>query len=179
MRDIPPENMSERIVPDPPSIYSDTNDGYRDHLLEQYKHFVEVTMKYWSHIETANQFFLSLHTVILSGFTYLFTSRAILPTPVLAMLVIIACALALQWLMVLRSLQRLNQVRHEIIQEWETHLAAQPYRVECYKLYSDKGPRYTKYFRIQKLYMLIPLLVLIAYLIFGILIALDVKLIAT
>jgi hypothetical protein len=35
-----------------------------------------------------------------------------------------------------------------------------------------------RYFRIQKLYMLIPLLVFIAYLIFGVLIALDVRLIA-
>jgi hypothetical protein len=178
MRDIPPENMSERVVPNPPVHYSEANDAYRGHLLEQYKHFVEMTLRYWSHIETANQFFLSLHTIILSGFTYLFTARAILSAPVLTILVIIACALALQWLMVLRSLQRLNQARHEIIQEWETHLAAQPYRVECYKLYSDKGPRHTRYFRIQKLYMLIPLLVFIAYLIFGVLIALDVRLIA-
>jgi hypothetical protein len=170
--------MSQRIVPNPPSLYNEADDAYRGHMLEQYKHFVEMTMKYWSHIESANQFFLSLHTVILSGFTYLFTSRAILPTLVLAMLVLIACALALQWLMVLRSLQRLNQVRHGIIQEWEAYLAAQPYRVECYKLYSDKNRHSTKYFRIQKLYMLVPLLVFLAYLVLGVVIAMDVRLVS-
>jgi MFS superfamily sulfate permease-like transporter len=176
MQDLPPEKYtSERVIPNPPALAGEANDTYRSQLLEQHKHFVEMTMRYWNHIETANHFFLSLHTLILSGFTYLFTSAARLPTPVLAMLVVISCAMALQWLMVLRSLQRLNQVRHEIIQEWEAGLAARPYQVEYYKLYNIKGARGARYFRIQRLYMLIPLLVFMAYLVFGVLITLDIK----
>ncbi len=170
------KHMSERVIPNPHSTSGDPSDAYRSQLLEQHKHFVEMTMRYWNHIETANHFFLSLHALILSGFTYLFTSAVSLPTPVLAMLVIVSCAIALQWLMVLRSLQRLNHVRHEIIQEWESGLAARPYQVEYYKLYSNKGPRYLRYFRIQRLYMLIPLLVFATYLIFGVLITLDIRL---
>ncbi len=170
------KHMSERVIPNPPSASGDANDAYRSRMLEQHKHFVEITMRYWNHIETANHFFLSLHTLMLSGFTYLFTSAVKLPTPVLAMLVVVSCAIALQWLMVLRSLQRLNHVRHEIIQEWESSLAARPYQVEYYKLYSSKGPRYARYFRIQRLYMLIPLLIFTAYLVFGVLITLDIRL---
>lgn len=175
MRNTRPEKYaSERVVPDL-DLPGEVTDAYRGRLLDQHKHFVDVTMRYWNHIETANHFFLSLHTLILSGFTYLFTSTAALPAPVLAMLVVISCAMALQWLMVLRSLQRLNQVRHEIIQEWEAGLPARPYQVEYYKLYSMKMPRRVRYFRIQRLYMLIPLLVFTAYLVFGALIALGIK----
>lgn len=176
MPDMPSENyVSKPVIQNIPSLYVDAKDAYPAHLLEQHKHFVEMTMKYWGHIEVVNQFFLALHTVILSGFTYLFTSSASLPTPVLAMLVIISCAMALQWLMILRSLRRLNQVRHEIIQEWETSLAACPYQVEKDKLYNDKNPLFGKYFRIQRLYMVIPLLAFVSYLLFGVLIASGVR----
>jgi hypothetical protein len=167
--------MSNPVIPDIPPLYVNAEAEYRNHLLEQHKHFVETTMRYWGHIETANHFFLSLHTIILSGFTYLLTSSVIIPTAVLAMLVIVSCAMALQWLMILRSLQKLNQVRHEIIQEWETNLPARPYQAEYDKLYLDKTPRYLKYFRIQRLYMLIPLLVFVSYLVFGFLIAAGIK----
>jgi hypothetical protein len=169
--------MSKPVIPDvPPSRYAGANDAYCQHLLEQHKHFVEVTMKYWGHIETANHFFLSLHTVILSGFTYLLTTTVSVPQAVLVMLVIVSCVMALQWLMVLRSLRKLNQVRHEIIQEWELSLPAQPYVAEYEKLYNDKSiPRYARYLRIQRLYMALPVLVFATYLVFGVLIALGIK----
>lgn len=176
MHDTPPGSYtSDRVVPNPPPLPGDADGTSRRESLEQHKHFVDVTMRYWSHIETANQFFLSLHTLILSGFTYLFTSEARLPTPVLAILVLVSCAVALQWLMVLRSLQRLNQVRHEIIQDWESGLTARPYQVEYHKLYGGTRPRHLRYFRVQRLYMTIPLLVFAAYVVLGVLIAADVR----
>lgn len=174
MSDTPPAGYaSERVIPDPPPGAADAL--YRGQLLDQHRHFVEMTMRYWGHIETANQFFLSLHAVILSGFTYLFTAEARLPSPVLAALVAVASAMALQWLLVLRSLRRLNQARHEIIQEWELSLPARPYRVEYRKLYGGGGPRLSRYFRVQRLYMAVPLLVLAAYLAFGLLIHFDIR----
>ncbi|HLM03498.1 MAG TPA: hypothetical protein VK400_20760 [Pyrinomonadaceae bacterium] len=167
--------MSKPVVPDVPSLYTGRDDMYRSHLLDQHRHFVEITMRYWGHIETANHFFLSLHTVIISGFTYLLTSTVNIPAAVLVMLVLVSCAVALQWLMVLRSLQKLNHTRHEIIQEWEAMLPAQPYEVERERLYNDKSPRFSRYVRIQKLYMLLPLLVFLSYLVFGFLIFFDIK----
>lgn len=161
-----------RVIPEQPPAGGDP--AYHGRLLDQHKHFVEMTMRYWNHIETVNHFFLSLHTVILSGFTYLLTTAARVPRPVLAMLVAVACAMALHWLMLLRSLQRLNQVRHEIIQEWEEGLAAQPYTVEREMLYGG-GPRRVRYFRVQRLYMLVPVLAFAAYLVFGFLIATGVR----
>jgi hypothetical protein len=37
-------------------------DDQISNLLEQYKHFADVTLAYWKHLESVNQFFLSLHT---------------------------------------------------------------------------------------------------------------------
>jgi hypothetical protein len=142
-------------------------------MLEQYKHFVEVTLQYWGHIATANQFFLSLHTVILSGFTYILVSKANFPSLPLMVLTLFACGAALHWWLLLRSLQRLNRVRHEIIQEWELHLPARPYGAEAWKLYSSTSP--VDYFPIQKLYMLFPVLVMLAYLGLAVLIALGFR----
>jgi hypothetical protein len=162
-----------RVITEQPPPGGDPS--YHGRLLDQHKHFVEMTMRYWNHIETANHFFLSLHTVILSGFIYLLTTAARIPAPVLALLVAVACAMSLQWLMVLRSLRRLNQVRHEIIQEWEEGLAARPYKVEYEKLYGGNEPRSERYFRVQRLYMLVPVLALAAYLVIGLLIATGVR----
>jgi hypothetical protein len=169
--------MSKPVVPvDISPLYAGKDDAYLNHLLDQHRHFVEITMRYWGHIETANHFFLSLHTVILSGFTYLLTSTVSIPAAVLAMLVVVSCAMALQWLMVLRSLQKLNKARHEIIQELEEVLPARPYNAERDKLYNDdKSPRYARYLRIQKLYMMLPVLVFAAYLVIGCLIFFDIK----
>ena len=176
MPDIPPENhMSKPVVPDIPALYVNAESEYRNHLVEQHKHFVETTMRYWGHIESANHFFLSLHTIILSGFTYLLTSSVVIPTAILAMLVLVSCAMALQWLMILRSLQKLNNARHEIIQEWEALLPARPYQAEYDKLYLNKGSPSARYFKIQRLYMILPLLVFVSYVVFGILIAAGVK----
>ncbi len=169
----PEQYASTKVVPDNPP-YGGPEDQSRAHMLEQYKHFVDVTIQYWNHIGSANQFFLSLHVVILSGFTYLLTSRARIPLLLLVALTLLASGIALHWWILLRSLRRLNQVRHEIIQEWETHLPAHPYRVEYYKLYVQDPSRY---FGIQKLYTLLPVLVLLTYLGLALAIALDVRLV--
>lgn len=166
---------STKVVPDNPP-YGGPEDQGRAHALEQYKHFVDVTIQYWNHIASANQFYLSLHVVILSGFTYLLTSKVRIPLLLLAALTLLASGIALHWLLLLRSLRRLNQVRHEIIQEWETHLPAHPYRVEYYKLYTQ-DPSPFGYLRIQKLYMFLPVLVILTYLGLALAIALDVRIV--
>jgi hypothetical protein len=170
----PKQREPLQVVLDPSPPEGSSGDQHRGHMLEQYRHFVDVTIQYWSHIAPANQFFLSLHTVILSGFIYLLTSEVRIPPLLLAGLTLLACAIALQWLMLLRSLQRLNQVRHEIIQEWERHLPAQPYVAEHYRLYV-RAPARGRYFRIQKLYMLLPVLTILTYLGLAVSIALDVR----
>jgi hypothetical protein len=161
----------ELVVPVPPP-YKDS-EGYRGHLLDQYKHFVDVTLQYWNHMATANQFFLSLHTVILSGFTYVLVSKADFPPLLLVVLTLLACGAALHWLLLLRSLRKINQVRHGIIQEWEMHLPARPYGVERDRLYPQGNSM--NYLPIQKLYMLLPVLVILTYLGLAVLIALGFR----
>lgn len=166
-----PKYATEHVVTVPPP-YGDS-ESYRGHMLEQYKHFVDVTLQYWGHIATANQFFLALHTVILSGFTYILVSKANFPSLLLVALTLFACGAALHWWLLLRSLQKLNQERHEIIQEWELHLPARPYGVEAFKLYSRTSS--LDYLPIQKLYMLFPVLVMLTYLGLAVLIALGFR----
>jgi hypothetical protein len=167
------EYASTQVVPARPALYDKHDDAYLDHMLEQYKVFVDVTLQYWKHIESANNFFLTLHTAIVSAFTFLLIRKVEVPKALVPLLVTMSCAVALQWFLLLRSLQKLNRSMHEIIQEWEKQLPAQPHRVEYYKLF-QRGPRY---FKIQKLYTFIPILALAAYLAFGVLIFLGIKLV--
>ena len=148
------------------------NDDQVSNLLEQYKHFADVTLAYWKHLESVNQFFLSLHTAVVSAFAYLLVKNVAVPRVVLVPLVLFATLMAIQWFMIVRSLQKLNAVRHEIIQEWEESLPAQPYRVEYHKLYEEKR----RYLRLQDIYKLVPLLAILVYLVFAVLVGFGVKL---
>jgi hypothetical protein len=127
-------------------------------MLEQYKMFVDQTHSYWIQFVSANEFFLKVNTVILSGFGWLATTNTYVPIVVIALLLVVALVLNLEWLMTISSFRKLNIVRHEIIQEWELKLPAQPHRREFEKLVKDP-----KYRPLQALYKILPGVAAVAY----------------
>ena len=57
-----------------------------------------------------------------------------------------------------KQLQKVERCRHEIIEEWELKLPAQPHRCEFEKLVKDR-----KYWPLQSLYKFLPGVAAIAY----------------
>jgi hypothetical protein len=142
---------ASRVVGEVPETYRDADAKYQDHLLEQYKLFVDKTHGYWKQFLSANEFFLKINTLVLSVFAWLVTAKVQIPIPLLLILVVLALLLVAHWFLAIRSLRQLNGVRHEIIQEWENYLPAQPYKCEYEKLYAVKR----RYRRFQQLYLVL------------------------
>jgi hypothetical protein len=157
----------------PPGHPGATDAKYRDQLFEQYKLFVEKTHDYWDQFLSTNEFFLKANGVVLSAFAYLATSGKHVPVLVILILTMLSLALAAEWFRVINSLRGLNAARHEIIQEWELYLPAQPYRFEYHKLY---GVPERKYRPIQPLYRLLPLIAGAAYIGLAVVIGFGVSL---
>jgi hypothetical protein len=111
-------------------------------LFDQYKLFVEKTHDYWGQFVATNEFFLKINGLGIAAFAWMVTSRAHVPWPVLLCLVIFALALARAWYVAIDASGKLNAARHEIIQEWELQLLAQPYRCEYQKLYCEPRRKY-------------------------------------
>jgi hypothetical protein len=144
----------------PPGYAGDDDGKYRDHLFEQYKLFVEKTHEYWDQFLSTNEFFLKINSVALTAFAWLASSRTRIPVPVLAILLLVSLALAAEWFRVVNALRQLNAARHEVIEEWELYLPAQPYRYEYKKLYEEPGRHYHA---VQRLYRALPVIAAAAY----------------
>ena len=152
---------SQRIVNEPPPPYATTKpETYYNHLFEQYKLYVEKTHDYWDQFLATNEFFLKVNGVGIAAFAWLVTSRVHVPWLVLLGLVVLALAFARTWYRVIDASRKLNAARHEIIQEWEPHLPATPYRREYQKLYGEPE---RKYHAIQPAYRLLPILTAVVY----------------
>jgi len=169
-----PISGSTQIVTVIPSGYAGIDDGkYRDHLFEQYKLFVEKTHEYWDQFLSTNEFFVKVNSVALTALAWLAASRTHVPLPVLLILLVASLAVATEWFWVINALRQLNAARHEVIEEWELYLPAQPYRYEYKKLYGEPA---RKYHPVQRLYRVLPVIAAVAYLSLAALIAFGVSL---
>lgn len=116
---------------------------YQDHLLEQYKLYVEMADRISQRRSLANTFFLTLHTLILgaTGFVYekgdIAAGKYFMIIPLLAVL-----ALCYAWWRLVRSYRQLNTAKFKVIGEFEKRLPASPYwSAEWNALGQGKDPK--------------------------------------
>ena len=101
---------------------------YYEQVFEQYKIYVETAEQVSSRRNTANAFFLTLHTLLLTaiGLFYQegnrFDPSWLIGGPVIAALVI--CYI---WWRLVKSYQQLNNAKFKVIQAFEDHLPARPF----------------------------------------------------
>lgn len=136
-----------------------TPELYQNHSFEQYKHFIDISLKYWEQMNSVNTFFISANTAILTGLSYLIIAKLKFNIFIMLAPTIAAILFCIQWLLIIRSLQKTNRARMITIQEMESFLPFQPYTVEWKRL-SEKGQRYI---RIQILYMIMPISTMLIY----------------
>ena len=135
-----------------------TDEKFDDLMIEQYKLFVDKTITYWIQLQSANELFVKVNTAVVGAFAWLATSKVHVPILVMVLLLMVALVLSYEWFMIISSFRKLNNARHEIIQEWELKLPAQPHRCEWQKLYDDP-----KYHALQGLYKILPCVAAAAY----------------
>lgn len=110
-----------------PATYG--NDGqYYDHLLEQYKLYVEMANQISERRDRTNAFFLSLNTLIfvIVGFGYENIQR-IEPKWVIVFPLLAIIAMCFVWGRLLTSYRQLNSGKYKVIGEFESHLPVSPY----------------------------------------------------
>jgi hypothetical protein len=107
-----------------------SKEQYYEHLMEQYKIFVEMADRVSSRRSLANTFFLTLHTFMIGALGFAFQNQPQLANQWLLILPLMALLmLCYVWWRLLKSYRQLNQAKYQIIGEYERRLPSSPYWV--------------------------------------------------
>ncbi len=106
-------------------------DKYRDHLLEQYKTYSESAQKNSDRRNTANVYFLSINTALITILGYLQIKQAANVEVAAHVLIALAgIAISFMWYRLIRSYKDLNTAKFKVIHEIEKQLPIRPFDAE-------------------------------------------------
>src|SRR5215212_9885579 len=126
--------MKPYIIP-PPSEYGEQ---YQNHLLEQYKLYVQMADNISARRQSANSFFLTVNTALIA-FLGLVASPDVgsdagaAASPPLPWVLVVSAAgvvLCYSWYRLVRSYKDLNTGKFEVVHAIESRLPAAPYAAE-------------------------------------------------
>lgn len=143
--------------------------NYPEHLLEQYKLYVEMADRVSHRRNQSNSFFLSLHTFILGiiGFA-LKDGPSIQEKWVVVLPLIALLTLCYMWSAIVKSHRQLNTGKFLIINEIEKALPIKPYSAEWVIL--EKGTNRNKYWEITLVENWVPVIFANLYIVIAIII---------
>lgn len=115
---------------------------YQDHLLEQYRLYVEMADHISDRRDKTNSFFLAVNTALLTAMGLILSSQGgsllLAAAPILPALI-----LCFYWMRLIGSYRQLNSAKYQVIGELERALSSAPYAHEWELLGQGKDP--TKY----------------------------------
>ena len=139
--------------------------NYKDHLLNQYKIYVEATERISDRRQKANSFFLTINTILVGFTSYIHIGRK----DVIEFYYLIGIAgmvLCYTWYRLILSYKGLNSGKFKVIQEIEKQLPLSIFYAEWERLGKGKDPKHYRTFtsieaRIPFVFFLLHLLVFI------------------
>jgi len=155
------ETNSNTVLRVPPEDYGDR---YRDHLLDQYKLYVDGADRISQRRTAANNYLLTVNAFLVTFFGYAssitddWTFRVL--SPVAGILV---CA---AWYSLIKSYRTLNTAKFGVIHEIEQQLPVGPYGREWEAAEAGKGKKHKP---LTKVEVLIPIIFMILYLLLAVL----------
>lgn len=141
----------------------DYGSHYKDHLLEQYKLYVEMADRISQRRAFANSFFLTLHTglfglaVSLAGLGSIEQQSAGLAAAVFGL------PFAYIWRRILTSYRQVNSAKYMVLHELEAQLPIAPYREEWDKV--GRGENSKLYTPLTKVEGRVPIVFFLGYLV--------------
>lgn len=142
--------------------------SYREHLLEQYKLYIEGVEKISDRRQNANNYFITINTVLISFIGVLFQIKNFVHIAwirsLIAVIGIIICAIF--WFL-LRSYKQLNAGKFKVIHEIESKLPLALYDFEWETL--GEGKDVGIYFPFSHIEMIIPWVFGAIYIVLGVL----------
>ena len=138
---------------------------FRDHMLEQYKLYVEMADRVSARRALANTFFLTVNTALLSLVTLYSNGEFIVEVRLnAAILTAVTCGLVVfnvSWWLIIKNYHQLNAGKFRVIHELETKLPAAPYDREWQLLGRGVDPK--KYRPLTRLERIVPMAFIIIY----------------
>ncbi len=131
---------------------------YSDHLLEQYKLYVELTDRVSQRREQSNRFYVTLVAAIAA--LLILAARLEVTEGVWPVIFLISglfgIALSIVWFVNLNSYRQLNRAKFDIINKMEKQLPAAPYADEWELLRPKDGP--ANYFQLTRVERFVPVI---------------------
>ena len=138
--------------------YADT--PYQNHVLEQYKIYVEMADRISQRRGAANTFFLTINTALIGALAALFDK---IPTAVAPIFFSSAAIFCVAWFFLLRSYRNLNSAKFEVIGYIEKRLPCSPYWSAEWKALGE-GKDWWKYFPLSLVESTLPVVFFLLYL---------------
>lgn len=126
----PEETDKTNVVQD---IEKEYGQQYRDHLLEQYRLYVEMADKVSERRQAANTFFLSVNALLLSGLGVILSLTTDSSQSALFLTVFPSAAgilVSLAWMRIISSYRQLNSAKFQIIHQIERKLPLSLFKSE-------------------------------------------------
>jgi len=148
--------------------YKDKPELYQNHILEQYKIYIEMADRISERRNLANVFFLTLNTLCLTAIGFMFEKVSLIdPKWIILFPLFGVMILCLIWWWLLRSYRDLNSAKYKVVGHLERKLPASPYwSAEWEEL--GKGKDISKYLPLTALEKFIPMVFGLTYLMLGV-----------
>lgn len=151
--------------PNQPNYQDSYGGNFHEHLLEQYKLYVEMMDKVTERRGQANAFYISLLSALLALLSLLINKDNNLFTGdrniLLLILALLGISLCYIWYTNINSYKQLNSLKFKVINEIESHMPFPCYRREWEILRGDKNNQYKRLSKIEKF---VPLIMVMPYL---------------
>lgn len=125
--------------------HEDYGPTYREHILEQYKLYVEMADKVSDRRLTANTFFLTANTLLITIFGAIVGKDASISSDSMRIWFILfalsGLAFSLAWFFIVKSYRQLNSGKFKVIVEIEKYLPLSPYQKEWIILGKGDNPK--------------------------------------
>jgi len=132
----------------------------KDHVLEQYKLYVEMADRISARRSTANTFFLTLNTLVIGALSACAEKFSRLSVIVICIAAIVLCYV---WKRLINSYRQLNTAKYAVIGEFEKRLPSSPYwSAEWNALGEGKDPK--KYKQLTAVEKWVPIVFMCLYL---------------
>ncbi len=136
---------------------------FNDHLLEQYKLYVEMADKISERRMQTNKFYISILSALLALLSILISKDSFNQTLTFAIVSLLGITLSILWYINIKSYRQLNSGKFKIIHEMEQNLPFPCYDREWQIL--GEGKEKNKYLQLTRVEKYIPLILSIPYVI--------------
>lgn len=127
----------------PPEQQYPASEKHLSHLLDQYKLYVEMADRISSRRQSANSYFLTINTALLSFVGYITAKDT---SDYLWLLGVVGVALCYLWYRLIRSYRDLNTAKFAVVHAIEKKLPLSPYDAEWEAMGRGKNPKLYKPF---------------------------------